>query len=827
MVKNLLVNKNPTIILAVILTVLDLSCVKSSLNLNIKPSEIKTALNHSQATTNEFFFQKQRRGTNLFDKNEPFDLTTIREKFKAIRRMNLDFVRMTPSKWKSAAKNAQDGDFLIGPMNSYKGIYKPDLSTLIKVLDIAAEERVKVVLVFLNIPNRRWRQHTRNQVQERKIWEDFKAQDTAVSFFDDLMPHIRNHPALAGINPLNEPKPEAGPIKYDGESTKAYAKWYESVKGTPQDINLFYRRLVERIRHWSANIPIILDVGEDAWYTGLSIITPIDDEKIIYSFHMYAPFRLTFKRVLAKYPGFVPYRVKKNYGDNWDKNKLEKELKQIEEWRIRNRVNPNRIFVGEFGIHRDVPGAVDYMKDIVSIFEKYNWHHAYYSFREDNWKVMDSPAKEVIYRPMNYELGIDHKNLFLVQNSNFSSRPNYRLLSPSPFMSILKPRNKSNRPVSPLMGWNSWNWFGKKQINEKIVEKVIDAMSDTGLVAAGYKYIVVDGGWRAPSLGKNRELLWDQNKFPKGIKFLADLAHTKGLQFGLHVVPGTHDCGMDPVGSYGVEELHAKQLVSWGVDFIKLDACVYHNSSDWPPNKLRETVQKWRHILDEIDGGKNVHLSVNAMGAKEWYRELATSGRTSEDIRPKIFGGAVFDSDFTGEFLSVMDVAEINSKAQSLAGNGYWNDADMLVVGDPSLTQDEQMTHFALWSLMTSPLMLGNDPRNMNSFEKKLLTNPSIIAVNQDPTEQGYRIQKIGEVEYWRKRLNDGSCAVLVINRGKQVEDVSITQDLTIMPTNFSIYDLYRQQSIAQNLRMFNSKLKPQTSMFFKISPDTKNDPSA
>jgi alpha-galactosidase len=126
---------------------------------------------------------------------------------------------------------------------------------------------------------------------------------------------------------------------------------------------------------------------------------------------------------------------------------------------------------------------------------------------------------------------------------------------------------------TPPMGWNSWNYFGKHDINEKIVYEVIDAMVEHGLRDAGYNYVVIDGGWRDVKLSPEGKLLPHPEKFPNGIKPLADYAHERGLKFGLHTVPGTHDCGGDEVGGYNREELHIQQFVEWGLDFVKVDLC--------------------------------------------------------------------------------------------------------------------------------------------------------------------------------------------------------------------------------------------------------------
>ena len=110
------------------------------------------------------------------------------------------------------------------------------------------------------------------------------------------------------------------------------------------------------------------------------------------------------------------------------------------------------------------------------------------------------------------------------------------------------------------MGWNSWNTFGKQKVNERLITQVIDAIVESGLREAGYKYVVIDGGWRDTKLGPHGELLPNPEKFPHGIKPLAEYAHSKGLKLGLHTVPGTHDCTGDPVGGYGHEAIQVRAI---------------------------------------------------------------------------------------------------------------------------------------------------------------------------------------------------------------------------------------------------------------------------
>ena len=89
----------------------------------------------------------------------------------------------------------------------------------------------------------------------------------------------------------------------------------------------------------------------------------------------------------------------------------------------------------------------------------------------------------------------------------------------------------------PPMGWNSWNTFGP-DINEEVVMRSADAMVETGLLAAGYEYLVIDDCWSKRVRGADGKLEADAEKFPHGMKYVADYVHSKGLKFGMYSCAG-------------------------------------------------------------------------------------------------------------------------------------------------------------------------------------------------------------------------------------------------------------------------------------------------
>ena len=386
--------------------------------------------------------------------------------------------------------------------------------------------------------------------------------------------------------------------------------------------------------------------------------------------------------------------------------------------------------------------------------------------------------------------------------------------------------NAQKRPElapSPPMGWNSWNWFGPK-ITEAEVVGIIDAMAANGLRDAGYKYIVVDGGWREDFLSDKGELLSSSQRFPRGIKWLAEYAHSKGFKFGLHIVPGRYDCRGNEMGSFGREEIHLKQFLDWKLDFIKLDQCWLTRDKPgrgWNPENVHREYTKWSKIFREC--GRDIVLSASNYAFLDWYPAFTNMGRTTPDIQCRWQGGTEFDKGENtklrrnNNFKSVAEIADMNNEYAKHAGAGYWNDPDMMVTGHPELTDEEQKAHVALWSVMTSPLFLGNDPRNMTPQELALLTNKEIIAVNQDPTEQGVRIFTLDGAEIWMKKLANGDAALLLLNRKRAPGEIKVDFEMLGLPGKMYVRDLYNKKDLGR-MEEIKAKFPGRGSMFVRVS---------
>ena len=124
---------------------------------------------------------------------------------------------------------------------------------------------------------------------------------------------------------------------------------------------------------------------------------------------------------------------------------------------------------------------------------------------------------------------------------------------------------------TPPMGWNTWNTFAEK-INEELVLSSADVLLSSGLKDAGYEYVVIDDCWALRERDKAGRMVPDPEKFPHGMKYVADYLHARGLKFGMYSCCGTMTCAEYPA-SYDREYLDAAVFAEWGVDFLKYDSC--------------------------------------------------------------------------------------------------------------------------------------------------------------------------------------------------------------------------------------------------------------
>jgi len=320
------------------------------------------------------------------------------------------------------------------------------------------------------------------------------------------------------------------------------------------------------------------------------------------------------------------------------------------------------------------------------------------------------------------------------------------------------------KPQTPIMGWSSWNNF-HVNINEEIIKGQADYMVSTGMADAGYSYVNIDDGFFA---GRDNDgnLMVHPERFPNGMKVISEYIHSKGLKAGIYSDAGINTCGSHwdkdtiSVGSglFGHDRKDLKLLLKdWDYDFIKVDWC----GGDWLGLDEEVRYTQIANIIQEIKPN-TVYNICRWEFPGEWALQIADSWRISGDI--------------SNQFHSILSIIDLNADLWRYSSPGHVNDMDMLQVGR-GMSYEEDKTHFSMWCMMNSPLLAGNDLRNMTDQTIEILTNKEVIAINQDPlVYQARRLVDNGDVEVWAKPLvhtMSGKVAVALLNRSKETATFS------------------------------------------------------
>jgi alpha-galactosidase len=306
---------------------------------------------------------------------------------------------------------------------------------------------------------------------------------------------------------------------------------------------------------------------------------------------------------------------------------------------------------------------------------------------------------------------------------------------------------------TPPMGWNSWNKFGCN-VSETLIMGMADAMVSSGMKDAGYLYIVIDDCWQV-SRDENGQIVADKDRFPHGIKYLADYVHSKGLKFGIYSCAGTLTCAGRPAGR-GHEYQDALSYARWGVDYLKYD---------WCNTGTQEPKASYSIMRDELFAAKRpIVFSICEWGSNkpwEWAGQVGHLWRTTGDI--------------SDTWNSMIEIFSEQKDLARYAGPGHWNDPDMLEVGNGGMTTEEYKTHFSLWCMLAAPLIAGNDLQNMNPDTKSILVNKEIIAIDQDSLgRQGVCWRDNGDYQIWMKVLANNEKAICLLNKSDEKKSVLV-----------------------------------------------------
>lgn len=208
----------------------------------------------------------------------------------------------------------------------------------------------------------------RDETRDMHMFYDKKYADHFIKVWQRIARRFKGNPSVWAYDLVNEPV-QTRPAPYD----------YWNLQ----------RLAAEAVRQIDPATPIIIESNEWDSPTAFRYLSPLAMDNVIYQVHMYHPGQFTHqfvgnsygeqgKRNFVRYPGKIG-------SESWDKEMIRKRLQPVRDFQKRHNA---RIFVGEFSAILWAPGAADYLRDCIEIFEEYGWDWTYHAFREwDGWSL--------------------------------------------------------------------------------------------------------------------------------------------------------------------------------------------------------------------------------------------------------------------------------------------------------------------------------------------------------------------------------------------------------------------------------------------------------
>ncbi|MDX3799421.1 RICIN domain-containing protein [Streptomyces sp. AK04-3B] len=379
-------------------------------------------------------------------------------------------------------------------------------------------------------------------------------------------------------------------------------------------------------------------------------------------------------------------------------------------------------------------------------------------------------------------------------------------------------------PAAP-MGWASWNSFAAK-IDYNVIKQQVDAFVAAGLPAAGYQYINIDEGWWQGTRDSAGNITVDESEWPGGMKAIADYIHGKGLKAGIYTDAGKDGCGYyfptgrpaaPGSGSEGHYDQDMLQFSRWGFDFVKVDWC----GGDKEGLDAKTTFQAISNAITTATAttGRPMTLSLCNWGRQNpwnWAPGQGAMWRTNDDII--LFG----NKPSMTNLLTNYD-RNVHPTAQH---TGYYNDADMLMVGMDGFTAAQNRTHMNLWAVSGAPLLAGNNLATMTTETANILKNSEVVAVDQDARGlQGVKVAEDGSglQVYGKVLAGSGKRAVVLLNRTSAAANITARwADLGLTGASATVRDPWARADLGAFATGYTANVPAGGSVMLTVSGGTE-----
>ncbi|KAJ5288242.1 hypothetical protein N7478_003928 [Penicillium angulare] len=328
---------------------------------------------------------------------------------------------------------------------------------------------------------------------------------------------------------------------------------------------------------------------------------------------------------------------------------------------------------------------------------------------------------------------------------------------------------------TPPMGWNTYNHYSCSP-NETIVKSNAKALIDLGLADLGYRYVTTDCGWTVANRTAEGSLTWNETLFPSGFPALGEYIHDLGLLFGVYEDAGIRSCqtSIEQAGSLSYEAQDAALFTSWKIDALKYDNCFSDAATGYPnvnyePSKSPSL--RFANMTKALAAqNRSVLFQICEWGVDFpalWAPAVGHTWRIGNDITPA--------------WRAIFRTLNQAVPQTSFAGPGQWPDLDMLEVGNNILTTAEEQTHFSLWAILKSPLVIGgalkDEVTSISAESLAILSNKDVISFNQDSLGVSATLKRRwseSRYEVWSGPLSGGRTVAALINWANESRELTL-----------------------------------------------------
>jgi hypothetical protein len=423
--------------------------------------------------------------------------------------------------------------------------------------------------------------------------------------------------------------------------------------------------------------------------------------------------------------------------------------------------------------------------------------------------------------------------------------------------------------AKPYMGWSSWSMQSSKYpglnpdgdysyLTEANVLQQTDAMASK-LKQYGYEYVNIDAGWWRdkswrPEFDENARQKADPDRFPHGMKSVADHIHAKGLKAGIYLPAGlekeaygegrtpianTGDCTTADIvysdlrttngwdSAYKLDfskpcaqkyvDSQARLVADWGYDFLKLDGVGPGSGKSGDQYDNVADVAAWNKAI--AAAGRPVHLEISwslDIGHAADWKKYSDGWRIDTDVE-------CYCNTLVSWENSVDDRWDDAPGWTRHAGPGGWNDLDSLDVGNgemDGLTKAERQSYATLWAIAKSPLYTGDDLTRLDNYGVSLLTNREVIAVNQGSTPPARPVTPSDPQQVWAAKNANGGYTVALFNLSDA--PASVTADWTSLgfTGRAEVRDLWNHENLGTYKNKVTQALPAHGSRLFTVTPN-------